>query len=273
MCEYLIIGASGFLGSFLYNSLNEKGIIVEGTCFKNKKKDLHYLDLRNFNSIYDIIKNVDPTTIIHTGGLTNTDYCEKNPEEAFSVNVESTKKILSRFDGRVVYFSTDYVFNGETGNYNEDSLADPINYYGFTKRLAEQEVLKNKDNLVVRVSGLYGNNPFNNKFLSGLNKNEIEVYDNLISSPTYINDVVKEMDRLMSLKGIIHFTGPEAFSRYDFAMKIVNGLKLTTKVIANRYNPLKTTAKRPFKSNLLTKYNFFNMTYLDNALVEMQKSK
>ena len=273
MNKYMIIGASGFLGSFLYNSLNNKGLSISGTHHQNKNDSLDYLDLENLNSIRKVIENTEPDILIHTGGLTDTNFCEKNQEHAFSVNVEGTKKLVSTFNGKIIYFSTDYVFNGNTGDYNEDSSPNPINYYGFTKMLAEQEVLNNSNNLVVRVSGLYGNNPYNNRFLNSLDKNEIKVYDNLISSPTYIKDIVKEMDILVNLKGTIHFTGSEALSRYEFTKKIVRGLELKTQVIPHKYNAKQTLAKIPLKSNLSTKYNFFNVSCLDDALIEMKKSQ
>ena len=251
----------------------ETKVLVEGTYFKNKKKKLHFLDLKDLDSIRGVMRNLKPDIIIHAGGLTNTDYCEKNPERALLINVKGTKNLLYEFQGKMIYFSTDYVFDGVTGNYDEDSTPNPINHYGITKELAEQAVLKQDGNLVVRISGLYGHNPDNNRFIDNFNQNSITAFDNLISSPTYIPDIGNAINKLKNLNGIIHFTGPESFSRYVFTINIINGLGLANKVIPLNYDYSQTFAKRPFNSSLSTKYQHFNPTCLFDALSEMRQLK
>lgn len=267
MNKYLIIGASGFLGSFLYNSLNEKGITVSGTCFQNKKDDLHYLNLENFDSIHKVIKNAKPDIIIHIGGLTDTDYCEANQSLASKVNCFGTNELMNHFDGKIIYFSTDYVFDGDSAPYDENSQPNPINHYGKTKLTAEKIVLSDPNNLVVRVSGLYGFNKQNNRFLEGLRKNKIiRASPKLISTPTYIEDIVRVVQDFMQMSGILHFSGEQPFSRYDFAKLAVERLGFDTKVVAQESNSI---ARRPKNSSLRSVYNL-RKTPVDEALKEIR---
>jgi len=247
----LIIGGSGFLGSKLYNLLDQGTVF--GTFLSNEHKGLIYLDLTRGTSVKDVLAKIKPDIIIHTGGLTNTDFCESDNEMAYKVNVRGTRNLVKNFSGKIIYFSTDYVFNGEKGPYCEDDVPNPINYYGWTKLKAEEIVLHAADdNVVIRVAGLYGYNERNNEFLNSFNSAIIYKATDLAGSTVLIDDVVKYLPFFLQKKGIYHLASGSAISRYDFALMAVRILNLPVKVTGRKAKDIYHTAKRPTNSSLIS---------------------
>lgn len=263
----LIIGGSGFLGSKLAETLNgsSQSTYHSRPLFSGQVN----LDLSASDSIRKCLADTRPEVIFHCGGLTNTDFCESNQDLASRINVSGTSKLLNGFDGKIIYFSTDYVFNGENAPYDENSQPNPINNYGKTKLAAERVVLDKPQNLVVRVSGLYGFNGNNNRFLDGLrNSRVITASQEFVSTPTYIEDIARAVPEFMDMSGILHFTGKQPFSRYDFAKLAVESLGLNTKVVAQESNGI---ARRPRNSSLVSVYSL-RKTPIDEALKEIRRA-
>ena len=263
----LIIGGSGFLGSKLIGSLNGSS---QSTYHQNRIfLDQIQMDLADKASIRNCLAETKPDVVLHCGGLTNTDFCEANQDLANRVNCFGTEALLKEFDGKIIYFSTDYVFDGEHAPYDEKSQPNPLNHYGKTKLAAERVVLDKPQNLVVRVSGLYGFNGNNNRFLDGLRNNGvIAASQELISTPTYIEDIAKAVPEFMDMSGILHFTGEQPFSRYDFAKLTVESLGLDTEVVAQKSNGI---ARRPRNSSLVSVYSL-RKTPIDEALKEIRRA-
>jgi len=228
------------------------------------------LDLTNREQISNILSVVKPSVVIHCGGITDTDFCEKEKQFSWRVNVGGIENLMSYFDGKIVYFSTDYVFDGAKPPYSEESEPNPINYYGFTKLKAEEMVLKREGNLVVRVSGLFGVNFFNNKFINKIRNGKIETFNNLFSTPTYINDVVKNISELIKLSGIVHLSSQERFSRYDFLKVCIDRFGFSTLISPKNYEPNLLLAKRPKDTTMISLRNLV-CTPVNTALDEMQK--
>jgi dTDP-4-dehydrorhamnose reductase len=265
----LIIGGSGFLGSALAESkdLGE----IHSTFFTNPAKSHIFLDLSKRESIIDVLEKTKPDVVIHCGGLTDTDYCEKNKELALKVNVNGTKDLVNSFTGKLIYFSTDYVFDGKNPPYDENAEPNPLNHYGKTKLMAEKVVLARGENLVVRVAGLYGINTENNKFLNRLmGKQIINAHSNLFSTPTYIDDIITNLPYLLKTTGILHLTGKESVSRYNFVKKAADYLGFETEVIPTVYCPSLTLARRPQNTSLRSTTEL-KTTALDDAFREIKE--
>ena len=263
----LIIGGSGFLGSKLAETLNgnSQSTYYSHPLFSGQLK----LDLTDIASIRKCLAETKPEVIIHCGGLTDTDFCEANPELANRTNVFGTEYLLRGFDGKMIYFSTDYIFDGENAPYDENSKPNPLNHYGKTKLLAEKMVLEKPQNLVVRVSGLYGLNRHNNRFLNRLRNNPvIKASQELVSTPTYLEDIARAVPDVMQMSGLLHFSGEQSFSRYGLVKKVVESLGLDIKVIAQEANGV---ARRPKNSSLVSFYDL-RKTPTDEALNEMRKA-
>jgi len=254
----LIIGGSGFLGSKLKNSIKDGDNYV--TFFKNNpnsdgcntSRNIR-MDIRKKSEVIYAIGAAKPLMVIHCGGITDTDLCEKEKQLAWDINVKGVENLMNVYQGKIIYFSTDYVFDGRNPPYSEESKPNPLNYYGMTKLEAEKRILEREENLVVRVSGLYGINHSNNKFINKLvNSTKVFVYTNLISSPTYIDDVVRNMSVLIKSSGIIHLSSHEGISRYNFLRMVVKFLGLPTLVFPCEYKINTAIAKRPYNSTMIS---------------------
>ena len=254
--KILILGASGYLGYSLYRNLSDFEII--GSFYKNQINELHYLDLLKSESVIDFVNKVKPEIIIYSAGLTDVDKCQKAPELAFYLNFEIVKLITETFpEIKFVYFSTDYVFNGEVGGYNENSKPAPVNVYGETKCLGEEVVLStNKRNIVIRVSGLYGCLSFLNNRFSKLinNSDQIKADDNRISSPIHLRDVISATKLILSknLSGLFHVSGQQCLSRYEFLQLVSYFAPNNLKITPCLYNADNTIAPRPLNTSLQT---------------------
>lgn len=273
----LIIGGSGFLGSKLASSelfkdanityLNQKTSFIE----KNKNRSFR-MNLAEEEEISKVLLSTNPSLIIHCGGITDTDLCEREKEFSWKVNVEGTENLMRSYNGKIIYFSTDYVFDGKNAPYNENSKPNPINHYGITKLKAEEIILRRKENLVVRVSGLYGINKNNNKFINRfIDQDKIYAYTNLISSPTYIEDIVDNIQTLTHLSGIIHLSSNGSISRYNFTKLINDSLHLSKEIISCEYKNKDGTAKRPYNSSLTTLNKEIKTTPINIALAEITR--
>ncbi len=254
----LIIGGSGFLGSKLKDSIRNENNYV--TFFKNNpipndhnlSKNIR-MDIRKKSEIIYAIETAKPSVVIHCGGITDTDLCEKQKQLAWNTNVEGVENLMSVYRGKIIYFSTDYVFDGQNPPYGEESKPNPLNYYGMTKLEAEKRILERKENLIVRVSGLFGISHSNNKFINKLvKKANVFAYTNLISSPTYVDDVVRNMPVLIKSSGIIHLSSYKGISRYNFLRTVVKFLGLPTLVLPRKYEINAVIAKRPYNSTIIS---------------------
>ena len=142
-----ITGVSGLLGMTLADTLVEQGVDVSGTYHRNRIRiegaSLSELDLTDTEGLRREIARIGPDVILHTAALTDLRECELHPTLARQINLESTSFLCREAMGagaRFVFFSTDSVFNGKRGNYNETESPCPLNVYSSTKAMAESEV-------------------------------------------------------------------------------------------------------------------------------------
>lgn len=277
----LLIGASGFLGSALYEhlSLNCLGrYCVTGTYHANAKpvQGIMQLNLGDPEDIRRKIEAVEPEIIIHAGGLTNVDYCELNKDEARRVNIDGTREMIRATNAKVIYFSTNYVFDGILGNYTEADATSPLNFYGFTKTEAEKTVLEEKGNLVIRVATLFGYNKHNNKFLRRFfncrsEKDEIDGCRELMVCSTYLRDIISNFENLMRYNGILHFSSFPAMDECYFLSNAIAGLGISTKVKEIPFSSRCAIAERPRNASLDTIRGItLERTSLEDALNQIR---
>lgn len=265
----LIIGASGFLGNRLYEKMKDKYVI--GTYTHHCKEKLEFLDTTNVDCVRAILEKYNPKRIIYVSSLTNTDYCEDNQEEAYLVNVLGVENIMKYAKCKIIYFSTDYVFDGCSDHYYETDQTNPVNYYGNTKRKAEELILRSKDNLVIRVTGLYGYSA-QNKFLNEFYTNSIVYKEtDLWSSNLYIDDIVNNIEQLCCEHGILHLSDGEKISRYDFSKKAVEILGLRCMVMPILVCDSGKKAKRPKCNVLCSNKHRFKIHSSDEGLRLLKK--
>lgn len=251
--KVLVTGADGQLGYDIVKRLDELEIDVIGT----KRVDF---DLTNKDQIRDFIKDMKFDIIIHCAAYTAVDKAEDEKELCYAVNVEGTRNIAEvakEFNARMVYISTDYVFDGSGSEpHNENEETNPINYYGYTKEFGEQIVKTLIDkHFIVRTSWVYGIN--GNNFVKTMlqlakTKDEISVVCDQIGSPTYTKDLAKFVVELIQTDnfGVYHGVNEGYCSWYEFAENIFNKSQIQMKVIPVSSSEYQTKALRPINSRL-----------------------
>jgi len=155
-----IIGASGFLGTKLFNILSKNHEIV-GTYSSREKEGLELLDATDAKSVEAFIRKHTPELVIDTIALTSSFVCEKDPELCEKLNYLTAKNILRACEKVrciLVFMSSSYLFEGERGNYSEADPVVPQNEYARTKIMAEKEILHYKNAIILRVDVMYGYN-------------------------------------------------------------------------------------------------------------------
>jgi len=284
--KILITGSSGFLDKNLYERLKRQNKIVGVD--KNKSEFTDYLiDLADTKETEGLIKIVTPDIIIHTAALSNVDYCETHREEAYNANIQVTKNLIDGLENqkaKFIFISSDYVYDGIRGNFNEESKPNPLNYYGKTKLEAEEIVKRYKNYLIIRPTVMFGwdeggKNFFMQLFQNQKEKKLMKVPIDQYSNPTYVNLLVEIIYKsiLKNLTGTFIATGPETINRYDFGLKISNVLDFDKKLIL----PVKTKdlgqiAQRPLNcgtcSSKIKKALKMRFPSLEESLINLKLS-
>ena len=265
--KLLITGASGLYGSKLASRAIEKDfevyssdvqeLSVYGTFVK--------LDVSNKELVNEVFKRVKPDVVVHAASLTDVDKCELNQDLAWKINVEGTKNIVEaakNIDSSLIYISTDYVFNGEKGNYRESDEPAPINFYGLTKLKAEEVVKTQAEYFIARPSVIYGSTPAAGKvnfvlwLIETLRKREhVNIITDQWVTPT-LNTNLAEMTLEVierRLTGTYHLCGATRVSRFEFAQLVADVFGLDKSLIDSALSSqFKWPAKRPMDSSLDT---------------------
>lgn len=249
--KVLVTGANGQLGYDVIEGLKLRNIECCGTTRND-------FDLCDFTSAEKFITAFHPDVIIHCAAYTAVDKAEEEKELCRAVNAVGTEniaKICKKINAKMLYISTDYVFDGtKKGFYEVDDMPNPINVYGQTKLEGEQAVQKILDRyFIVRISwvfGEHGNNFVKTMLRLGKERKEINVVSDQVGSPTYTVDLALLLvDMIQTDKyGIYHATNEGECSWAEFAEEIFRVAGISTKVnyiVSDEY-PAK--AKRPSNS-------------------------
>ena len=226
----LITGANGQLGSALQEILSGEELIL---------KDLPDFDLTDPSCEAQIL-TARPEVILHAGAYTNVDGAEREPDRARAVNVQGTTfvaRAAEALQARLVYVSTDYVFDGgKKTPYTEADAPHPLNQYGLSKYEGEQAALELcRNTLVVRTAWLYGHAGQN--FVKTImrlanEKPVLEVVADQRGCPTNAEDLARAMKKLLALdaRGLCHVTNGGDCTWHDLAEAIVRQMGLSTVV-------------------------------------------
>jgi len=235
MRKVLVTGACGYIGSNLRKYLAGKGYDVYGLTSKSvEAAKMYRVDLTDVEKVFEVFVSVKPDVVVHAAGLSSLSECERNPELAMRINVETTRGIVAALSkmgqgAKLVFLSSDYVFDGERGNYAEGDEVNPRTVYGRTKVLAETVIREHLENYIIcRTANVYsrGGNFFT-LILEALEQDRtVDVFDDVFFTPTYIDYLLDSLRALIELdfKGVIHVAGRERMSRYGFALKVADVL-------------------------------------------------
>ena len=245
----IITGSNGYLGQFLCNFLSENGFSVKalsrGENKNNRINSQNYfgVDLTIEKDVLSLISTIDPDIIIHNAAMSKPDVCAANKEDCYLQNVTATKYLLeaaAKKNARFLYVSTDFIF-GENGPHTEDSLPNPLNYYGETKLMAEELVkTSGLSYSIMRPVFIYGpcyegmrptflhwvkNNLENNRPIKVLNDQQ--------RTPTFVMDICKGIHSMITKNatGSFHLAGKDIITPYLMAIKVAEVLELNKSLI------------------------------------------
>ena len=248
MNKVLVTGAKGQLGSDLVLILNKSGYQVFGL----GKSDL---DITKEEEVTKIISQIQPDIIIHCAAYTNVDKAEGESDFAFHINAVGTRNIAiaaEKIQSKLVYISTDYVFNGSSLiPYHEFSPVSPINIYGSSKLAGENMVRDfHSKYFIVRTSwvfGVNGNNFVKTMMKLSREKEQLKVVNDQIGCPTYTIDLSKCILQLMESNkfGIYHVSNSGNCSWFEFAKEIFYQTKTSIKLVPCSTEEFPRKAKRP----------------------------
>jgi dTDP-4-dehydrorhamnose reductase len=241
----LLTGANGQLGSALCEVFGNETVIP---------KDLPDFDLTR-PSVEEEIVGSAPDLIIHAGAYTDVDGAEREPDLALAVNAKGTEQIARaavRLGARLIYISTDYVFDGKQRiPYCESDIPHPINRYGFSKWRGEQIVLASGAKaLVVRTAWLYGlvgKNFVKSIMRAAQSETILKVVNDQSGCPTYAEDLAAAVALLVrkDVEGVIHATNRGQCTWYEFAQAIVREMGFCCSVMPITTEQAGRLAKRP----------------------------
>ena len=214
--------------------------------------------------IEDIVSGFKPEVIVHAAAMTDVDECEKNPGGAWRVNFEATRFLAetSRWAAaRFVYISTDSVFDGKAGPYDELDLPNPINVYSRTKFAGELAVHDLCDGAIVRLAAVYGGKrrgklSFAERVVQRLkNQETVQAFMDQTSSVTYAPAAGKRITDIAETdwRGVVHACDTGSFTRYEFAHAVAREFGLSSSLIEPcSVGSANLRAKRPRNSGLKT---------------------
>tara|TARA_B100000029_G_scaffold432130_1_gene444052 strand:- start:119 stop:826 length:708 start_codon:yes stop_codon:yes gene_type:complete len=208
--KILVTGGNGRFAKVLREKNNKLNLI-----FKSKKN----LNILKFASLDNKVKKIKPKIILHTAGLSRPmNIHEKNISDSIDLNIIGTcnvVKVCKKYNIKLIYFSTGYVYEGKKGNYKEQDPVKPFNNYGLSKLAGECAVQMYKNSLILRIT--MTQKPFAYK----------NAFTNLKTNFMFHEDLVKVLPKLLNKKGIIN-VGGKSQSVYNFAKKFnskVKGIK------------------------------------------------
>ncbi len=260
----LVTGGTGMLGSHLVRLAAASGAWdqVHSTYLTTNpnfhKTFWHFVDARNL--ITPTLEKIHPTCILHTMAMSSPDQCERKKLDAWQVNVKATDEIIdfaARNGARVIFTSSDLVFDGATGHYSESMEPSPISFYGDSKMEAEnhmRERLSHGNFVTARLSLLYGFNlnqrpTFFKTMCDALEtKKPVHLFTDQFRSPLSVQNAAECLMELASgsYNGLLHVGGPERLSRYEFGVRVAGFLKGPTSVLQKvTMKDIPSAARRP----------------------------
>ena len=252
--KVLVTGAKGQLGADLMNELKKRGLDSIGV-------DVEEMDITDADACRRVITEAAPDAVIHCAAYTAVDAAEDNVELCRKINAEGTKNIAEvcrDLDIKMMYISTDYVFNGEgTRPWEPDDHREPLNIYGLTKYEGEVYIERLvKKFFTVRIAwvfGVNGKNFIKTMLRLGKERGAVSVVDDQIGSPTYTYDLARLLVDMIQTEeyGRYHATNEGLCSWYEFACEIFRqaGMdEVTVTPVDSSQFPAK--AKRPKNSRM-----------------------
>ncbi len=266
----VITGASGQLGTRLVKAACQAGFHVHAWTSPRVPVTsptfdrIHYaaVELTNPEDVAHAFWQARPMAVIHAAAISSIAECYRDPVRAFRINAEATRQLVGLCVAgvsRLVYVSTDLVFDGKAGNYGEGATAQPLSQYGKSKLDGERAVLHHPGHLVARLSWLVGRGPANRpNFLdlqaSSLRTGQtVDLFDDEWRTPIGVDTAAQALLALACSdhSGLVHLGGPERLSRHQMGCILAKVLGCDTGLVkAVSQQSLKVPEPRPHDVSL-----------------------
>lgn len=287
--KILITGSNGLLGQKLVDyCLNANIDFVPTSIGDNRnskcpREKYRSMDITNRDEVMQVISSIRPTHVIHTAAMTNVDQCELNPDECELINVTATRYLVeacNKVNAHFQLLSTDFVFDGEKGNYSEEDEMNPLSVYAKSKVDAETIVSNESstDNSIIRTIIVYGNaeNLSKSNIIawgkSALEKGDpLNIVDDQFRAPTWAEDLAAGCMGVLehNQTGIFHISGPETMSIFDLVLRIGKYFGLPTNQVSRiSSSTLNQAAKRPPKTGFNLNKAYQQIDYKPHTLEE-----
>lgn len=249
----LIVGASGQVGGALYSKLKGDPEVL-GTYSSNPKSGLMHMDITSKEGLDEIIKKFN--SVILCSAIVNVDYCEMHKDEAARINVEGARKVANvctRLGKKLVFMSTDYIFDGKNGPYSEEASVNPLSAYGKTKLEGEHIVRNVPGSLILRITnafnwGFDSRNFFHFAYTSLKDGKPIKGINDQHATPCFSSNLADFVIELLNEDkcGVYNIGLDEYLTRYDFAVRLADYFRLDKSLISPVTTAdLKQIAPRP----------------------------
>lgn len=261
-----ITGCGGMLGDAVYKTLQNKSTVL-ATDIDVNSPFLTYADIRDYSKIRSTIKDFKPNIIFHLGALTDLEYCELNPQEAWDTNALGTDNIAlicKELHIPMLYICTAGIFDGEQETYLDYDYPNPINIYGKSKYAGEKVVKELVDEYYIfRAGWMMGGGPkkdkkFVKKMMSQIEegKKELFVVDDKLGTPTYTFDFAKNMVHVIENDafGVYNSVCSGSCSRYEVAeemLKLLNRNDISLQKVQSDFFKKDYFANRPHSEKLI----------------------
>jgi dTDP-4-dehydrorhamnose reductase len=268
----LVVGCNGLLGQkvteFLIRGSAHKVVtcsVEPAAVMPLQSASYEQVDITSKKDVKRMIHTVEPDVIVNCAAFTNVDACETEKELAWKINVEGVEHLIEaarRNNSRIVHISTDYIFDGKSGPYDELARPEPVSYYGKSKLAAENALLTSgMEYFIARTIVLYGTgvkvkSNFALWLVENLTKNSaVRIVDDQFGNPTLVDDLAQGILNAIELgrTGIYNLAGRDIVSRYDFALELARIFGHDARLILPiKSAQLKQAAPRPMQSGLIT---------------------
>ena len=258
----LVIGASGLVGEHLVNTLDSLGRSVVATYYETPIPAAERVDICNVSQVNLLLEEHSPRVVFLPAAVANVDYCETNPNVTYRTNVNGIKHVVdaaNKMNARLVYFSTDYIFDGESGPYSEDATANTTSEYGRQKLIAEHYISTVASRfLIIRTTVVYGwerqGKNFIFRLVNSLRQGKpVRAPIDQIGTPTYAPELAACAVQLadMDFQGVINIAGSSCINRYKLALQAARAFHLPEELIVPVTTAeLNQPAKRPLRAGL-----------------------
>jgi len=241
----LVTGAQGFLGAYVVRAIESAGF---GAVTTSRSGGDAQVDLLAPGMIAAVIEGLQPDLVVHLAAMSRMAECEADPDRASRVNAGVAELFAERFGARMLFASTDLVFDGHSGPYDEDAATAPLSAYGASKAEGEERV-RNRGGRVVRLPLLFGGDDHGRGATASLRKaiqagDRYTLFTNEYRTPLHAADAAQALVEFVvdpDGPNMFHLPGPERVSRWELAQRFatVQGLPMTTLGSAECQDPLR----------------------------------